>query len=697
MSDQLKEDIAINQELPFTWHAFFTRFGRLTEVQRRVIPILLDKKDLLVCAPTASGKTEAVCAPLLEMNVDRREKWRILYVAPTRALVNDLYFRLYYPLSELGYSISRITGDHHDAIENSRIIITTPESFDSMLCRGKVKGGTDHILATVVAVVLDEVHLLYGNSRGEQLRWLIVRLRRLRAHAEGKGWSKSSDLQIVGLSATLPDPLAVCRYYLGLGGKHVVVTGQREIETVSVECCHPCIEESLPAYLDHIDHQEKILVFCNSRKRVDTLSAIMRDTIESYGFGVRAHHGSLSKKVREEAEDFLREQKAVVLFATSTLEIGIDIGDVDLVVLDGPAPEISALLQRIGRGNRRTQKTRVMACAGDMAGVVIQSAMIEAARQGHLGTCNDGFCYGVIIQQVASYIFQSPRRKRSREAVIEFIEQCTPEINSIDILDHLVHLEIFLEDEVGIKLNKEWLDRSGRGEIHSNIESGHGTSVVDVDTGSLIAQGIRYNAGKILNVGGNFLNITKWRDRKLEVRREKERVLPDAVWSYLTRSWIKGDGQPQAVRDYLGFLPAEWPVIFINGVRCIFHFGGARRKTLLKLISKEGLRQDADIIINEWFLEIPAFKYTGKPEWLTSIGKGTLRLTIYDEIDKLERSLGRPTINRKLPLDVRYKEIESWLRLDSELEHYELCEWNVARLPEQIYALEILRSGIKGA
>ncbi len=651
---------------------------------------------MLVCAPTASGKTEAVCAPLLEMNVDRREQWKILYIAPTRALVNDLYYRLYNPLSQLGYCISRVTGDHHDSTEDARIIITTPESFDSMLCRGKVKDENDHVLATVVAVVLDEIHLLYGTPRGEQLRWLITRLRRLRDYAKNKVWTKGSDLQVVGLSATLPDPLKVCRYYLGSEGTHLIVTGQREIETVSVECCHPGIDSSLPAYLAHIDHPEKILVFCNSRKRVDTLSAEMRGTIESHGFSVRAHHGSLSKKVREEAEAALREQKAIVLFATSTLEIGIDIGDVDLVVLDGPAPDISALLQRIGRGNRRTQKTRVMACAGNMAGVIIQSAMIEAARQGFLGTCNDGACYGVIIQQLASYIFQSPRRKRSRGAVIGFLDQCVPGIILSEVIDHLVQQEIFLEDESGIKLNNEWLDRSSRGEIHSNIEGSLGTSIVDIDTGDLIAQDIKYYTGKILNVGGRFLDIKKWRERKLEVRRKKNNVEPDAVWSYLSKNWIRGDGQPQAVRHYLGFHEDEWPVINVYGQKCIFHFGGSRRKILLEMISNGAMKPHSDIIITDWFLEVPALYYDGKPEWLISSGKGTLKLSMYDTIDKLERKLGRPFVNRNLPLDIRYNEVESWIKLDSELEHFERCEWTEVTVPEHIEVLKILRLDIIG-
>ena len=162
MSDQGEIDAHIASSLRRTWAPFFGRFGRLTPPQRAAIPPILRGDDVLLAAPTATGKTEAVCAPLVERRIARGSDWKVLYVSPTRALVNDLYERLSPALSDLQVRVVRRTGDHHDTIPvGPSVIITTPESFDSLLCRGKTGSGVDagHVLANVTAVVLDEIHL----------------------------------------------------------------------------------------------------------------------------------------------------------------------------------------------------------------------------------------------------------------------------------------------------------------------------------------------------------------------------------------------------------------------------------------------------------------------------------------------------------------------------------------------------------
>jgi len=113
-----------------TWSPFFARFGRLTEVQRQAIAPILGGGNVLVCASTAAGKTEAACAPMVEARLGKGEPWFILYVAPTRALVNDLQERLWKPLQQLSVRTVRRTGDHKDSLEKRpSVIVTTPESF----------------------------------------------------------------------------------------------------------------------------------------------------------------------------------------------------------------------------------------------------------------------------------------------------------------------------------------------------------------------------------------------------------------------------------------------------------------------------------------------------------------------------------------------------------------------------------------
>ena len=128
------------------------------------------------------------------------------YAPPTRALVNDLYERLRGPASQLGLILRRRTGDHRERVEDiPHIVLTTPESFDSLLCRGR-NSAYGHSLGFVSAVVLDEIHLLHGTARGEQLRWLMARLARVRTQMVESGLTRRADVQLVALSATIPDP-----------------------------------------------------------------------------------------------------------------------------------------------------------------------------------------------------------------------------------------------------------------------------------------------------------------------------------------------------------------------------------------------------------------------------------------------------------------------------------------------------------
>ena len=550
----LAQDRAVARHMPRAWFAFFARFGRLTPVQRAAIPPVLDGRDTLVCAATATGKTEAACAPLVERHLGRADPWTVLYVSPTRALVNDLHARLWTPLDSLGLRAERRTGDHRANLDGPRppaVLLTTPESFDSLLCRGRRRRPDGHALAGVAALVLDEIHLLHGTPRGEQVRWLIERLRRLRAQARAQGWTPDDRLQIVALSATVPDPAAVLADYLP-GGQAVVVPGGRAIETVGVPGASARVEAALPLYLAALAAPEKVLVFANERRRVDELTARLRRELRPLGYRVRAHHGSLDREEREAVEAAARAEERIVVVATSTLEIGIDIGDIDLVVLDGPAPDIPALLQRIGRGNRRSGRTRVMACAGSLLDGVVHAAMIEAAREGWLGPAERGPQHAVARQQVASYILQGRRIARSRGKVQGLLDARAAPVAARGLLDAMVAGEELREDAGGLRLGDEWLDRLGRGELHSVIEESPGATVEEEATGRKIASGIVFREGRGLRAGGHLLEVRRWNDFKIQVRQVSDEALARGEWRYGSRPWLRGAGQPQAVRRYLG-------------------------------------------------------------------------------------------------------------------------------------------------
>jgi len=671
LGPEWESDRQIALRLSRAWPAFFARFGRLTDVQRAVVEPILDGTSILVCAPTAAGKTEAACAPLMERSIGNVKPWTVLYISPTRALVNDLYERLREPVTTLGLRIARRTGDYHDPLDpQPHVLLTTPESFDSLLCRGRTAEG--HVLAPVSAVVLDEVHLMYGTDRGEQLRWLLLRLQRLRDHACAEGWSRDSSLQIVGLSATVPDKEAVLRAYFPTAAVACQLSGGREIELVSADGELLPLDDALPNYARNSTANEKILVFCNARKRVDVLAAEMAPTLEALGFVVRGHHGSLAQPERELAERSVKNERKIVLFATSTLEIGVDIGDIDLVVLDGPPPDISSFLQRIGRGNRRTDKTRVMLCAESKGDAVIQLAMLEAARASYLGPAEGGPHYSVVRQQIASYIFQGPNRHRSRERLDEFARAILPTESASSLISHMLMSSELVEDRGGVRLGDEWLDKTG-GDIHSNITGNGGHTVTDFASGDPIAVGVRYKGGQKMAIAGNRLHVTGVNKHEIEVRRSETGRGTAAKWSYASSAWLTGASQPQSVQRYLGFEEDEWPVIRTNRGYAAFHFGGATRKACLDLlIRRAGLEEVVEV--NQYALHLSSLD-PEKPTWLVDAGPATLEMGIASNLRRLENVLGRPHTNNRLPDQLRIDEVRRWLDVESQLDAIGRSRW----------------------
>ena len=672
-STELADDRKIAQTLRLAWPAFFQSFGRLTEVQRQAIPEIYQGKNILVCSPTASGKTEAVCAPLVERYISFRDNWTILYICPTRALVNDLYYRLEVPLNRMGINLMRRTGDHRDNCNDMYgVLLTTPESFDSLMCRGRLKGAAGHVLGNVVAVVLDEVHLLAGTPRGEQVRWLLERLRRLKSQAIEVGWSKTQIVQVVGLSATLENPDKVIDSFMP-DGKVIAVHGQRAIEVVNEQIEPAPVETCLQQYLAGSIQSQKVLVFCNSRRRVDDLAKELSGILKDQNYIVKAHHGSLSQKVREEAEEASRTEERIVICATSTMEIGVDIGDIDLVVLDGPAPDIPALLQRIGRGNRRSDKTRVMICSNSKAEAIIQFAMTIAAREGFLGVGEEGAQYAVAMQQIASYIFQGSKRARSRKMIQGLIDCCIPQQIGQSILDNMLITDELAEDSEGIRLGDDWLNKSSSGSINSNISSTPGTEIVNEFDGERIAADIIFRGGRSVTVAGQKLEVRKIVKNKIETRKAQE-VIPEGQWMYAGRGQMIGAGQAQAVKHWLGFEENEWPVVIVNNYSYIFHFGGGVRHSVIKLIMSYMNSTDKDLKCNEWFITMPITNE--KPQWLTGVGPGMLEMEITTKINSLESTLARPYANKRLPIDVRLEEIKSWLNLEQELQKIKSSVWN---------------------
>jgi ATP-dependent Lhr-like helicase len=589
-------------------------------------------------------------------------------VSPTRALVNDLYHRLEAPTTQLGCSLIRRTGEHKQVPPaTSGVLLTTPESFDSMLCRGRSRP-RGHVLASVRAVVLDEIHLTFGSARGAQLSWLVRRLRRLRTFAFQQQWVPDPGVQVVALSATVADPQSVASTYL-IDPHTAIVPGQRTIEQDTGGGEGPT-EEALPRRLAQDSAPAKVLVFCNTRRRVDTLAAELREPLERLGYRVQAHHGSLSRSVREEAESDVRLSGAIVVFATSTLEFGIDIGDIDLVVLDAPPPDVASVLQRIGRGNRRRDRTSVMCCARSCMDRLLHDAMLNAARAGDLGPACAGAQHAVARQQLASYLFQSPSTSRSRDGLLSLATECAPDLDAPRLLDHLVRSGEFAEAGDRVRLGEGWLERAASGEIHSNIESTPGAAVVDAVTGQVLADGIRSQTGPTIGVGGKKRPVKGRTDFRIEVGSAHDRAQPAGEWRYVTSRRFIGASQPYTVRKMLEIPTHRWPTLTLGGFSVAFHLSGAEMAAVLDLLQPAGMQAE----VNPWYVAVP--EPSGrKPKWIAEPDTLGLSARLEQQVERIEGMLARPYANRHLPMAIRIDELESWLRLPSTLEDVVVAEW----------------------
>jgi len=523
-------DRQLLKELGAVALAFYGRFAAIKDIQRQALRPILAGQNVLVTSPTASGKTEAVFAPLVaRLNDYRRQSSnRIIFlvVAPTRSLVNDLYKRLASPLEQLNWTCGRQTADRADKHWQPHVLITTPESFDSMLVRGgtREKGIlTDHLLAKVGAVFLDEAHLFFDSPRGEQLLWLLARLRRLRRYACQQGWTSSPDIQLCAASATLAQPEKIAHLFLGPAATIVHVPGVREFALLHPMATEPWLHlaphHTVAAVLPYIVRLapdvalsrvsdfiwqamtyegenvcRKVLVFVPTRALCDQLAAFLRhDLGRRRALFISGHHGSLEKTARELAETEFARQRDAILVATTTLEVGIDIGDVDLVVLFGAPPDTSNFLQRVGRAGRRAAWTQVMALARDELEARAFASIIQGASRGDLEEGTVSPRWSVFVQQTASSIVQTGGQGRRRPDLLQLAKEVWPEqaeAAAPRILEHLLTEGILTERHgrffLGERLSE--LQERGGGTLHHNFATeSKGLPVINAGTGEVLA------------------------------------------------------------------------------------------------------------------------------------------------------------------------------------------------------------------
>jgi ATP-dependent Lhr-like helicase len=351
----------------------------LRPLQHAAIGPLTSGSDVLLLAPTAGGKTEAAMFPLLSRMV--AERWQgtsLLYLCPLKALLNNLAPRLANYAGWVGRRAAVWHGDigrsvrQRILVDRPDILLTTPESLEAMLVSNHVDHAT--FFASVQAVVVDEVHAFAGDDRGWHLLAVLERLTRL----------VGRPIQRVGLSATVGNPDDLLTWLQGAGrgtrpavviagpamvvaGPAVVVAPDRHGRSADRPAAVPVVPPPGDVEVDYVGSLanaakviaalhagDKRLVFCESRKTVEELGELLR-VLDITTF---LSHASLSAAERHRSEQAFAEARDCVIVSTSTLELGIDVGDLDRVIqIDTPAT-VASFLQRLGRTGRRADAAR---------------------------------------------------------------------------------------------------------------------------------------------------------------------------------------------------------------------------------------------------------------------------------------------------------------------------------------------------
>jgi ATP-dependent Lhr-like helicase len=331
-----------------------------TRPQEVAIPRVLEGRNILLIAPTGTGKTEAALAPLFSTYLQREQPLgiKIIYIAPLRALNRDVLNRFERWGQRLGIRIAVRHGDtpsserRRQAAEPPDMLITTPETLQAIL---PGKGMRKH-LKSVRWVIVDEVHELVEDKRGVQLSIGLERLAEL-----------AGEFQRIGLSATVGSPEEVANFLAGTGREAEVldVSTVKEME-VRVESPMPTSEDTglaeglfvdptmmarLRKLKEASERQGAVLTFVNTREAAETIGSKLK--LWDRDLPVAVHHGSLAREARVEAEEGFRDGRLRSLICTSSMELGIDIGRVSLVIQYASPRQVVRLVQRVGRSGHR--------------------------------------------------------------------------------------------------------------------------------------------------------------------------------------------------------------------------------------------------------------------------------------------------------------------------------------------------------
>lgn len=424
--------------------AYGLGFRDLRPVQELTIDAILDGANVVVLAPTAGGKTEAAFFPLLSTAI--KENWNapsILYLTPIKALINNQEQRLTHLTALVGRRAFKWHGDvsasQRKAFlrEPADVLLTTPESLEAMLISKHVS--SELVFNNLRAVVIDEVHAFAGDDRGGHLSSVLERVQRY----------AKRDLQRIGLSATVGNPSTILDWMQGSSSRSKrIVDPPKPPSNPHVELDFVGNVANAAQVIEQLHPGKKRLVFADSRKMVEELGRALGER------GVRTFvmHSSLSMAERTLAEREFAEGKNCVVVATSAMELGIDIGDLDHVLQINSPRTVASFLQRMGRTGRRagTSPNCTFLCT-EPDKLLQAAALIELQREGFIEHVRPSIGSGhLVAHQILAICLQESAILR--QDLIEWIRgsAALQQIQQTDIdelLAHMLRESLLVEDE----------------------------------------------------------------------------------------------------------------------------------------------------------------------------------------------------------------------------------------------------------
>ncbi|CAI8709546.1 ATP-dependent helicase Lhr and Lhr-like helicase [Pseudomonas sp. IT-P171] len=575
MNLPIPTDAALTGFHPAVSAWFSSTFPTATAAQARAWPLIRQHRSTLIAAPTGSGKTLTAFLAVIDDLVHRAQETAgglpdetlVVYVSPLKALSNDIQINLQNPLTgireqlrvmglpELQITTAVRTGDtpqkDRSAMRKTapHILVTTPESLYVLL--GSDSGR--QMLGTTRTVIVDEIHAIAASKRGSHLALSLERLQALCA----------TPLMRIGLSATQKPIEAVSRFLVGRDRECAIIdighARPRDlgIEVPPVPLSAVMANDVWELVYDRLavlarEHRTT-LIFVNTRRLAERLSRHLSERLGKEA--VAAHHGSLAKEFRLDAEQRLKRGDLQVLIATASLELGIDIGDVDLVCQISSPRSIAGFLQRVGRSGHQvggTPKGRLFATTRD--DLIECTALLDCVRRGELDTLNIPQApLDVLAQQI---IAEVSCQEWPEQALLEMFRKASP-YAGLDEKHYQALLQMLAEGyngRQGIRsafLHRDAVTRTLRGRRGSKLTAvTSGGTIPDNADYSVLLEPQGLNIGSVNedfaveSIAGDIFQLGNTSYRILRVDTGKVRV-EDA------------HGQPPTIPFWLGEAPGR--------------------------------------------------------------------------------------------------------------------------------------------